>query len=476
MPHTLRRIINAKQYFTLVFGGVVGVAWMIILGNLVAQAGPIGTVLALIAGMICIMPVALCYAEIAALIPTAGGEIVYAHEIFGTTASFLAGWTLILLYLSTCVFEAISLGWLFNLLIPGIRGPVLYEMFGQEIYLGGLIIGIAATLILSVINIMGAHATARLQELLTYFRLAMMALIVAVGMFWGHSENLQPLFRPVEDRSTWIGIFGVLITVPFWYAGFSVFASAMEEKASATSLRQVVGAVLGAIVAAATFYCLLVIAISSLMPWQEMAALELPTATVFQVALQSETMMRIVLVTAILGNITAWNALFLACSRVLFALGRSHIIMPRFSHIHPRHRTPAFAIVCITIITVVGSFLGQGFIMPIVNVSAIGFSLIYAMTCMAVIRVRKSRPDQARPFAIPGGMTMAWFGMAASLLIMSIAIVQPFLAQKVAGVPTEWIVALAWTALGIIFWYGSRSIRQLLSETERRALLLGDEY
>src|SRR5690349_14420061 len=106
----LARAITGPQYFTLAFGATVGVAWVMILGELMAQAGPGGVTLALALGGMTILLVAFCYAEIAGLRPCAGGELVYAYEVFGVAGAYAVGWSLALVYIATCVFEALSIG------------------------------------------------------------------------------------------------------------------------------------------------------------------------------------------------------------------------------------------------------------------------------------------------------------------------------------------------------------------------------
>lgn len=473
MTQALKRVITGRQYFTLIFGSIVGVTWMIILGHLVGDAGPLGTILALLAGAFSMCLVALCYAEISSVIPAAGGEIAYAYEISGVRGTYVVGWAMALIYVATSIFESISLGWITNLLIPGIRGPVVYEMFGEPIHLGGLLIGLGATLVLGGINMVGAHATARVQEILTYLRLTMIVAFIGVGVIWGEAGNLEPLFRPDTDGTRWIGILGVLTTAPFWYAGLSVFAPAIEEKSPDTSARSVMIAIVGGVLAAALFYCLLVVAVSMLLPWQRMVTLELPAATVFEAALQSTLLTKVVLLTALLGNITAWNGLIMAGSRVLFALGRSRVMAPGFGAVHARYRTPARSIAFMIIVTMIGTFLGKGFILPIVNIASAGFALTYAVTCLAVIRTRRRDPHASRPFAVPGGIVTAWIAFATSVAILGVALMQPYLALPAPGMPAEWLVIILWSAIGLVLWYGTRGVRATLSEDQRRAVLMG---
>src|SRR5580765_7228283 len=123
----LRHELNASQYFTFSFGAIVGVAWVVVLGSLLKEAGPLGTIVGFLLGGIASVFVGLCYAEITTMFPGAGGEVLYAYEIYGVRASFAAGWFLALAYVAIVVFEGLSIGWIAGTIVPGIEGPVLYQ-------------------------------------------------------------------------------------------------------------------------------------------------------------------------------------------------------------------------------------------------------------------------------------------------------------------------------------------------------------
>ena len=75
-------------------------------------------------------------AELAGVLPFAGGEIVYAYQFFGVRWAYVAGLCLAFIYIINCVFFAVSVGWLCNELIPGIQGPAMYSVLGAEVHVG----------------------------------------------------------------------------------------------------------------------------------------------------------------------------------------------------------------------------------------------------------------------------------------------------------------------------------------------------
>ncbi|MGH7024452.1 MAG: APC family permease [Caulobacteraceae bacterium] len=467
---SLSRAITAAEYFTVAFGCVVGVAWVIVLGDIVARAGPAGAALAMAGGGVAILIVAFCYAEVAAARPAAGGELVYAHELAGSGGSFAVGWLLALIYVSACAFEAISIGAVSDLLFPGATGPRLYALFGQDVRMGGVIIGLGAAIALWLLNLAGAALTARSQQWVTYARIALMFIFLGVAIAYGRPANLAPLFRHAATSARLGDILAVLATAPFWFGGFTVFATAAEE--SASSMRLVGRAIVVSVIAAGVFYVTLILCISALAPWPVLAAMKLPAAQAFKVGVRSPAMAKLVLATALLGNLTAWNALLLAGSRVLFALGRAKLAPDRLARVHPRSHAPSTAIGLVSLISIGALFLGRGFIAPLINVSSAVYCLMYLVTCLTLIRLRRASGGPPAAYAAPGGAATAWLAIAASVAMLAVSLVGPWMASG-GAIPPEWLTLAGWSALGAIVWLASARSRAEVSEPERAQLLRG---
>ncbi len=466
----LARAINSLEYFTIAFGCVVGVAWVIVLGDIVAIAGPGGAALALAVGGLAILMVAFCYAEVAAARPAAGGELVYAYELGGAWAGFAAGWVLALVYVAACAFEAISIGAVAAMLFPGAEGPLLYRLLGQDVRLGAVLIGLGGALALWVLNLRGARLTAKAQEWVTFGRIVLILIFLGVAVAYAKPDNLRPLFSHGPGQSSLGAFLGVLATAPFWFGGFTVFATTSEE--SASSMRMVGRAIVFSVAAAAVFYVVLILAVSALAPWRDLVGLKLPAAQAFQIGLKSPTLSRVVLVTALLGNLTAWNALLLAGSRVLFALGRARLCASFLGEVHPRSKAPAAAIAVISLISIAALFLGRGFILPLVNVSSICFGLMYVVTCLTLIRLRRGKGSDRRAYSAPGGVATAWVATLLSLAIVAVALVQPWLGSG-RQIPSEWLTLGGWGLTGVLLWAITARTRAQVSAAERGDLLRG---
>ena len=467
----LKKEISAIQFFTLGFGTIIGVGWVVVLGQWLSMAGPLGAIVGFAGGGLIMMLVALCYVEMSSQLPVAGGEVAYAYELYGVNASFAIGWVMTLVYIATTTFEALSVGWVAGAMLEGFEGPILYTVRGDPVYLGSLALGLGGMALLTFLNYRGAKAATRFQDVLTYGVLGCSLIFITAGLVWGKASNLEPLFQ--QTSSAGMGIAGVLATSPFWYGGFNVIPQAIEEMAPGTSVKMVGRMILLSLFSAGLFYCLIILSASMSMPWQEMLELELPAAGAFEAALNSPALANLVLLAAFFGIVTTWNAIFLAASRVLFALGRASIIPPTFASVHSKFRSPATAVLFVGAVGSAGVFLGRGAIIPIVNVGATCLILGYLITCWGVIKMRRDRPDEDRPFRVPGGIATASFAVLGCLYMLFMTLYGPY-ASAEGSFPLEWMIFLGWAVLGVIFWVGARRLRGSVSEAERRRQILGE--
>src|SRR6185295_8768742 len=235
----LSKDIGASQFFTLAFGSIIGVGWVVALSSWLSQAGPLGAVVGFVGGGLLIMLVGLCYIEISTMFPVSGGEVVYTYEIYGTRTCFAIGWLFALAYIAITAFEAISVGWIAGTLFPGIQGKTLYTSGGSEIQAGTLSLGLGGMALLVFLNYRGTKFAAAFQDLLTYVKIGLAVVFISVGIGWGKIDNLIPLFQRSGSSSILTGIFAVFLTAPFWYGGFNIIPQVMGEKAPQTSLKTV---------------------------------------------------------------------------------------------------------------------------------------------------------------------------------------------------------------------------------------------
>jgi amino acid transporter len=156
----------------------------------------------------------------------------------------------------------------------------------------------------------------------------------------------------------------------------------------------------------------------------------------------------------------------------MFALGRARIIPPVFGRVHPRFRSPFISVLFVGLVGCLGVFLGRSFVVPIANVAGTLTAFAYGSTCVVLIILRKRRPDEHRPYRVPGGIGTAVFSILSCLLMLFLGLYQPYVDAK-GAFPREWAIMLLWLILGVLFWIFAKRYRSQISEAERYRLIQG---
>ena len=470
----LKKSLGGVQYFSIGFGAIVGVGWIVYMGLWYNQAGPVGTVIAFLLGGLLMALIGLCYAELATMYPVAGAEAAYAYSAFGGVASFVVGWALVLMLVAVIPYVSVSLGWIIDVLVPGIAGPTLYTWRGQPIKAVSLAIALAWTLWLGVLNYRGIRGAARFQDLLTFGKIAISLLFFGAGIFGGRVANLQPIFPRAATGGAVAGVIAVLATTPWFFGGFNQIPQVLEEKSEGTSVRAVGIIVVISVLAAAVYYALAALSAGMAGPWQEIVQQELPAAAAFRAAFGSELLARVVLLAGLFGIVTVGNACSLSATRLLFALSRARSISPVFQRLHPVRGSPVPAIAFVTGFGMLGSFLGRSGIAPIVNVGSVAAALGYLVAALALIRLRRTEPERPRPYRVRAGPLVAGVAALGSAFLLVSSLRQQWI-DAGGGLPIEWAVLGVWTAIGVTLYRRSRPDRASVSADELRRVVLGGE-
>ncbi len=466
----LKKGIGKAGMFSLAFGAMIGVGWITAMGSWLSNAGPLGAVIAFALGGLLMLAIGLCYAEITAALPLSGGEVAYAYKAYGTTKAFIVGWFLVFGYLSVSAFEAVSISKVFSYLIPSIDYWELYSVNGSPIYFSHIVLSAVFVLVISAINYTGVKNSAKFQVGLTVLFIGLTFVFVIAGLVMGDWNNLSPLFSSNTTGSITAGVAMVLVTVPFWFVGFDTIPQAAEEAKETISAKTIGLLIPLSIVAAVSFYILLIMSTSIAAPWNEIVNDKLPTAKAFGIATESPFLVKLILVTAIVGLLTSWNGFFLAGSRVLFAMGRGKIIAPVLGKSHINHKTPYNAVLFSGVVTFLASLMGPGAMVAFVNVGSLCIVIAFFGVSASFLTLRKKFPDLHRPYRTPGGKLLGYIGLVGSLCILSIMV---FPNSPVALVwPFEWAIFLTFAILGIVFWVISAKSRDKVPKKERDYLIL----
>jgi APA family basic amino acid/polyamine antiporter len=439
--HGLSRELNRKDTLALAVGAMIGWGWMIVTAGWLNRGGTLGAVLGLsIVGVVATI-IAFIYAELASAMPEVGGEHVYSLRALGFSGSFVCSWAILLVYISVGGFEAVALSSVTAEFIPGFQRIFLWEVAGYEVYLSWALVGVLGAVVITVINILGIKLSAVFQTTVTAFVIGAGIFLILGALGWGSSGNIEPLFA-----SGAAGVMGVAAMAPFLFTGFDVIPQAAEE---IDLPPRTLGLLIPlAVVLALTFYLLIIVAVSLILPQQSLLSSDLATADA-AAAVWGRVGKQVLLLAGVAGIVTSWNAFLVGGSRILFALGESGMLPRSLGILHPRYRTPYRAIIAFGIFSAVAPFFGRQMLIWIVDAASFSVVIAYFFVALSFIQLRRNEPDLPRPFRLRGGLAMGWIGVACTVALA--AIYMPWSPSALIW-PYEWGMVMLWSLLGVVLY------------------------
>ena len=470
---TKRAGLSLRELFAMGFGSVIGSGWLTVLGLWLVTAGPVGSVIAFAISCVLVMMVAFAYAEMGASYPVTGGEVAYSQFGFGSGASFTVGWMLVLVYIGYVCFLLVSVGWVFGVIFPELRGPVIYQAFGESIYIGEMIFGFLVAGYIVWINIRGAKMAARVQDILT-FGLIIIGIAFALSAFFkGSTANLEPAIVYSESGWKYGGImyaFGLIL--PF-YSGFNVVSQAFGERADNVSARSTATVMLLSVIAAMVFYSTIIMSAASLLPRDQLLGLDLPTAGVIEVVFGLSWLDEVVLFAGLIALITTWNGGVFAGARALYSLGELKLVPELFKRVHPKYGTPVWGVLLLSAVGCVLALGGRGFLIPILNFMTFAIALAWSLTSLSAWRVRRTDPDRERPIKVRYGPIIFIAGFI-SPFIPVVTVILDTVSGDGPAIPSWFLVFVLWSAAGALIWRSMKHERASLSEQERAQKLFDE--
>ena len=444
---TFIRQLGRRDVVALAFGAMIGWSWVVLSGTWIEGAGTLGAVLAFAFGGVVMVLIGLTYAELASALPFAGGEHVYAERAFGPGVAFVCTWAITLGYVSVCAFEAVALPTVVASFVPGLDAMPLWTVAQWTVTAPWVAIGVIAAIAITWLNIIGVRMAAFVQTVVV-------GSVLLVGLFFlfgvslgadSSSSRATPLF--VDGVP---GVLGVLVMVPFLFVGFDVIPQAAEEIDVPQSM---IGKLLVfAVVLAALWYALIVFGVALALPAEARAESSLVTADAMRTVWGDVGAQALVLA-GLGGILTSWNAFVVGGSRAIYAMARAGQLPKALARLHPRYRTPYNAILLIGGLSIIAPLFGRPALVWLVDAGGLGIVIAYAVVAACFLKLRRSEPDLARPYRVRAGGIV---GVAALALSIGLAVL--YLPGSAAALlwPQEWVIVLAWTALGGVLALASR--------------------
>jgi amino acid transporter len=445
----LRRALGAREYFTLAFGTMIGVGWMVVIDDWLTRGGAIGTMFGFLIGGLALIPIGYVYGRLTERMPDAGSEIAYTSAVFPQSVSFGTGWMMTLAYLIVCPYEAVAIGRIGSYLLPQMNSIELYRVGNYPVYLPHLCAGLVLTLVIVVVNYRGVQISAKFQNATTFGLLAIFVVFATLGLFRGDIANWQPLFA--DNR----GMLGPLVStllvlqiVPYFMTGFEAVPKCSEEASVDFKPRDFTRVIFLALGAGILFYVTIVAVVTLIQPWQSLTQERFATAVAFERAFGSHALVQLIMFAVLLSLVKIFNGNFITATRLLYAMGRRRLLDDRLSFVDERCRTPKMAIAFAGTLTAVASLAGQAVLVPISEVGSLAAAIGWLATCLAFLRGAGKIADSVRLRVV--GYSGA--AVASMLILMKVVPAVPGSFGRY-----EYVALAAWITLGFLLWKRRRT-------------------
>ncbi|RQR30298.1 amino acid permease [Burkholderia sp. Bp9143] len=444
-PHGLKKVLGPFDLILMGIRAIVGTGIFVLTGTGALTAGPALTVSFVIAALACGLA-ALCYAEFASSVPVAGSIYTYSYATLGELVAWMIGWDLMLEY--GLASSAVSVGWSgyfqsliggFGLHLPAVLSaapgaiPGVHTWFNLPAFL--------VMLVLTALLSLGVRESARLNNVMVGLKICVVLLFILVGARHVQPENWHP-FTPFG----YSGVFSAAALVFFAFIGFDAVTSAAEEvKRPARDLP--IG-IIGSLAVCAVLYVAVSAIMTGIVPYRKFLGIDHPVSLALQYAGEN-WVAGFVDLGAILGMTTVILVMTYGQTRIVFAMSRDGLLPKKLSSVHARLGTPFFATWIVGILFgLVAAVVPLDVLTELINIGTLAaFSLI----SVAVIILRKTRPDLPRAFRCPAVPLLP-------LLAIAFCITLTVFLQA-----TTWIAFLVWLAIGLVVYFTYARRRSLLN-------------
>ena len=418
----LPRTLGLRDLILLTVGSVIGSGIFLVPGTVLRQVGGfiLPAMLVWLVGGVLSLLGALTYCELGAMKPAAGGLYVYIRDCFGRFPAFMFGWTLFFVITSGAVATlAVAFTAYLGELVP------LTPVFGK-------LIAVLMIVVMTVVNVLGTRASADLQNWTTATK-ALGILLMSVVLLWfgrGFEGSGPALWTEPYEASILSGFGLAMIGVLWAYEGWQYVTYSAGEVINAKR-NLPLGLAIGTAALIAIYLIANVAYLGALGPTGVANSNSLAATAVATVV--NPTAAKLVAIMILISIFSAANSTLLTAPRVYFAMARDGLFFRRLAHVHPRFKTPAFAIVAGSLWSAVLALTGT-FEQLLTYVVFIGW-IFYALAAGSVFVYRKRLPDAVRPYRVPGyPWTPLLFIIAAGAIVVNTIVTQPLRAAIGLGI------------------------------------------
>ena len=440
-PNSLKRELGAGDLIMLAIGAVIGAGIFSSIGTAAAGeilpdgvvvrygAGPALVISFILLGGVCGLA-ALCYAELASMIPQAGSAYSYSYATLGELIAWIIGWDLILEYAVGNI--AVAVAWsgyftsfltAFGITLPdwsthGYRAallssdPAVHGLLETAPRIAGIpiLVNIPAFLIVMAITwllMRGVRESARANNIMVVIKLLVLGLFVVVGAMNIDTSNYVP-FAP----NGWRGIHQGAAIVFFAYIGFDAISTAAEE--TKNPQRNMPIGILGGLAICTVIYVIVGIVATGIVPYEQLRGADPLSRALTLAGLGTASWI------VALGAVVSLTAVLLVFQygqpRIFFAMSRDGLLPAWASKVHHKSRVPYITTLVTGIVVAVGAlFADENEIYDLTNIGTLS---AFAIVCIGVLVLRIREPERPRPFRVPFVWPVTLLGAGACIYIM----------------------------------------------------------
>jgi APA family basic amino acid/polyamine antiporter len=400
---------------------------------------------------------ALCYSELASMVPVAGSAYTYAYATLGELAAWIIGWDLILEY--AIASSAVAAGWsnyldafLHNVLHlqldPRIRSaPWDYDVEQGRFVLkivtladgqtGMAWLNLPAVLItaaITVVLVIGVKESARLNAAMVMLNIGIILAVVGIGVSNIDPSNWHPF---LHEQMGWRGVARGAGMIFFAYIGFDSISTHAEE--ARRPERDLAVGMLGALTICTILYVAVAVVLTGMVPYRQ-----IDVSAPLSAALQGRGltfaggMVTLGILAGMTSSLLVGN---LSQPRILLAMARDGLLPQGiFAAIHPRFKTPWKSTILVGIVVAVTAALAPlGFLAELVSIGTL-FAFVIVSAAVWILRI--TDPDAVRPFRAP------WLPVVSTMGILVNGTMMFFLG------PENWMRLFVWLILGLVIYFG----------------------
>ncbi len=460
--HGLKRTLGALNVTLLGIGAIIGAGIFATVGTAAAGdaarpgAGPSLMLSFCITAIVCAFT-ALCYAEMAAMVPISGSAYTYSYATLGELVAWIIGWDLILEYAIGNVAVAISWANYFRSLLESIgidipqwlstdfrtarKIPGLIEsaphILGIPIVFNLLAFGIVT--LITIVLVWGIKESAQFNAVMVGIKILVLLFFIVVALYFVSPTKMATNWYPFMPNG-FSGTLAGAAVVFFAYIGFDAVSTVAEE--TKNPARDLPIGIIASLIICTIFYVVVAAVFTGLIPYKELVRrLATEQAEPLTMALQhvapgAKWATGIVAFGSVVAHTAVLLVFQLGQPRIFFSMARDGLLPPVFAKVHPKFKTPHVT----TILTgvVVGGFSAVMSIDEMVDLTNIGTLFAFVLVCIGITILRYKEPTRARPFKVPFGPWLLPIAGAVSCLFLMYYLP-----------PTSWWRFVAWLMIGL---------------------------